>query len=38
MTDVFNFSAGPAMMPKEVLQRAQAELLDWESRYFSNGS
>lgn len=31
MTDVFNFSAGPAMMPKEVLQRAQAELLDWES-------
>ena len=26
---VFNFSAGPAMLPLEVLQQAQAELLDW---------
>ncbi|MFT3875607.1 MAG: 3-phosphoserine/phosphohydroxythreonine transaminase [Propioniciclava sp.] len=26
---VYNFSAGPAMMPLEVLQRAQSELLDW---------
>ena len=26
---VFNFSAGPAAMPEPVLQRAQAELLDW---------
>lgn len=27
---VFNFSAGPAMMPQEVLERTQAELLDWQ--------
>jgi len=26
---VYNFSAGPAMLPVEVLQQAQAELLDW---------
>ena len=26
---IFNFSAGPAVLPKEVLQQAQAELLDW---------
>lgn len=26
---VYNFSAGPAMLPLEVLERAQAELLDW---------
>lgn len=26
---VFNFSAGPAMMPKAVLEKAQAELLNW---------
>ena len=26
---VFNFSAGPAMLPEPVLERAQAELLDW---------
>lgn len=31
MTKVFNFSAGPAMIAEEVLKRAQAELLDWES-------
>jgi phosphoserine aminotransferase len=27
--NVFNFSAGPAVLPKEVLQRAAAEMLDW---------
>jgi len=27
---VYNFSAGPAMMPIEVLESAQAELLDWK--------
>lgn len=27
---VFNFSAGPAMMPEEVLEEARAELLDWQ--------
>src|SRR5579872_6306752 len=30
MRDVFNFSAGPAMLPEEVLHEAQAEMLDWE--------
>jgi phosphoserine aminotransferase len=29
MNQVFNFSAGPAMIPAEVLQRAQQELCDW---------
>lgn len=29
MKQVFNFSAGPAVLPKPVLQRAQAEMLDW---------
>ena len=27
---VYNFSAGPAMLPAEVLERAQGELLDWD--------
>ncbi len=26
---VYNFSAGPAVLPKEVLLQAQAEMLDW---------
>lgn len=26
---VYNFSAGPCVLPKEVLRRAQAEMLDW---------
>jgi phosphoserine aminotransferase len=26
---IYNFSAGPAVLPKTVLQQAQAELLDW---------
>jgi len=29
MRQVFNFSAGPAMLPEEVLLQAQAEILDW---------
>jgi phosphoserine aminotransferase len=29
MTRVFNFSAGPAALPTEVLEQAQAEMLDW---------
>jgi phosphoserine aminotransferase len=29
MTQVFNFSAGPAVLPKEVLRQAAAEMLDW---------
>lgn len=31
MTRVFNFSAGPAALPIEVLQKAQQELLDWRN-------
>jgi len=30
MRRVFNFSAGPAMLPEEVLLQAQAEMLDWQ--------
>ncbi len=30
MTRVYNFSAGPAALPEEVLQQAQAEMLDWQ--------
>jgi phosphoserine aminotransferase len=29
MARVFNFSAGPAVLPEEVLQKAAAEMLDW---------
>jgi phosphoserine aminotransferase len=29
MARVYNFSAGPAVIPQEVLEQAQAELLDW---------
>lgn len=29
MSRVFNFSAGPAMIPQAVLEKAQAEMLDW---------
>ena len=29
MTRVFNFSAGPAVLPEEVLKQAQQEMLDW---------
>ncbi|QOY95729.1 3-phosphoserine/phosphohydroxythreonine transaminase [Massilia sp. UMI-21] len=27
---IFNFSAGPAVLPKEVLQQAASEMLDWQ--------
>ena len=29
MNRPFNFSAGPAAIPEEVLQTAAAEMLDW---------
>ena len=29
MSRVFNFSAGPAMLPTEVLEKAQQEITDW---------
>jgi len=28
---IFNFSAGPAMLPEAVMQKAQAEFLDWNN-------
>jgi phosphoserine aminotransferase len=31
MSRVYNFSAGPSMMPESVLTQAQAEMLDWRS-------
>ena len=29
MTRLFNFSAGPGVLPETVLQQAAAEMLDW---------
>lgn len=31
MTQVFNFSSGPAMLPYEVLVQAQQELINWQA-------
>ncbi len=31
MMQIYNFSAGPAVLPKEVLAQVQAELLDWHA-------
>ena len=30
MNKVYNFCAGPAMLPQPVMQQAQRELLDWQ--------
>ena len=30
MSRVYNFSAGPSMLPEEVLKKAAAEMLDYE--------
>ena len=35
MTRAFNFCAGPAALPEAVLQKAQAEMLDYEGRGLS---
>ncbi|VTU08481.1 phosphoserine aminotransferase [Actinobacillus indolicus] len=35
MTQVYNFSAGPAMMPTAVLEKAQVELLNWQNQQTS---
>ena len=35
MTTIYNFSAGPAVLPKPVLARAQAEMLDWHGSNMS---
>jgi phosphoserine aminotransferase len=29
MPRIYNFGAGPGMLPEEVLKQAQAEMLDW---------
>lgn len=29
MSEVYNFSAGPAVLPEEVLKEAQEEMLDY---------
>jgi len=29
-SSIYNFSAGPSMLPKSVLKQAQAEILDWQ--------
>ena len=29
MRKVYNFNAGPAMLPEEVLRQAEEEMLDW---------
>lgn len=31
MTKIYNFCAGPAMLPTSVMQQAQTEFLDWQS-------
>ncbi len=30
---IFSFSAGPSVLPKEVLKQAQEELLDWHGLF-----
>lgn len=30
MSDIYNFCAGPAMLPVEVMQQAQAEFINWQ--------
>ncbi|MEZ0239108.1 MAG: 3-phosphoserine/phosphohydroxythreonine transaminase [Methylophilaceae bacterium] len=35
MSGVYNFAAGPGMMPAQVLEQAQREFLDWKGHGFS---
>ena len=35
MSQIYNFSAGPACLPKEVMQQAQAEFLNWQGKGIS---
>ena len=30
MSSIYNFSAGPSMLPQSVLEQAQVEMLDWQ--------
>ncbi len=34
----YNFCAGPAALPTAVLEKAQAELLDWHGKAFHHGN
>ncbi|MBV1871368.1 MAG: aminotransferase class V-fold PLP-dependent enzyme, partial [Gammaproteobacteria bacterium] len=36
MARSYNFCAGPAALPQAVLERAQSELLDWQSKGISS--
>lgn len=36
MTRAYNFCAGPAAIPEDVLEQAQSELLDWQGRGLSS--
>ena len=38
MARVYNFSAGPSMLPEAVLRRAQAEMLDYQGRMMAESS
>lgn len=31
---IYSFSAGPSVLPREVLKKAQEELLDWHGSFF----
>lgn len=35
MSQIYNFSAGPACLPREVMQQAQAEFLNWQGKGIS---
>ena len=35
MSRVYNFSAGPAVLPEEVLREAAAEMLDYQGSHTS---
>ena len=32
MTNIFNFSAGPAMLPHSVMEKAQREFVNWNNQ------
>ena len=38
MSRVYNFSAGPAVLPEEVLQEVAAEMMDYNVRYGDESS
>lgn len=38
MRDVYNFSAGPAVLPESVLQEAAEEMLDYKILFLQGGT